>query len=530
MKKIIFCLAIILIANLVFGTVQKIAILDFESKDRQSGNIVKNMMKRDFKPIFKEVKNLELIDAKSVNKNIKKSGIQNLAYISNEQLAELALKMEANILVWGDVTSISNTDFKVLAKIFSANSNDVSTLNFTMKGKSEQRRDAIKNELLPKLTELGGAEIEKIKNIAIQYFNNKEVASAKEAFEQLIQLDANDVDGYFFLGIIAFIENELETAVNYFQKTLEFDAENIDYLDYLSKAYLKLEDYDNAVETMKTMADFSENSKEIWLKIGNIYSEIEYFEEAQESYETAIEEDSEYSEAFYALGVLLFNQDLFEEAIEPLEFATKAFAEVEHLQKKLAKCYHKAGKLDAAILQYKQLIAEQPENVSAYLNLAGAYRVTEQNEKALDILLQLKEIAPLMPKVYFRLADIYIVLKDYAKATEATNKAVELDATLYESYQILALIKQSLGYGKYEKYLDYEEKYKDKSIYYGTKADELVAKRDAVKAEAHNLFIEAENLLVKAVERCQIDTVIKEINSRKKMLKQLKDATKECAF
>ena len=531
MKKLIFLiLAIFFIANILHANAQKVAILNFEKNDRQSDYIVKALMKRDFKEIFKDNENFELIDTKKSTNVFKTSGYTNLSYIGKEEIAKMGAELEADIVVWGNVSAISNTEFKIIAKIFSMKSQDVVAVSFNVKKDGKQRRKAIKENLVAKIEEFSTGEVKKLLSIAVQHFNSKNYGPAEETFLNLVKVDPKNKEGYFYLGLLKFIEKDYHKSEEYYLKGLEVDPNDKNILDYISKTYIKMEKYEDAVEALTKITGIEEENKEIWLRIGIIYSEIEFYDESQEAFEKAIEIDSEFGDAYYALGELLFEQELYDDAIEPLEKATEAFPDVDHLQKKLAKCYHKTGKLDSAINKYKQVIIEQPDNINAYINLAGAYRETNQNQEVLDILLKLKELAPELPKVYHRLADIYIALEDYQKAEQSANKAIELDANLYESYRILASINQNLGYKKYEKYLEYEEMYQDKSIYYGAKADELVEKRDKVKSEAQAYFIKAENYLNEAEERTDIPSVLKDIKKNRELLKQLKDATKPGGF
>lgn len=529
-KKLLILLSLIFLQTLVIASAQKVAILNFENKDRESDYVVKSMMKRDFKSVFKDHETLELIDMDDAEEVFEDSGISNISYVGSEEIAEMGKNLEADIVIWGDVSSISNSKFKVIAKIFSLASNDVTAIIFNVEKRSKPRRKVIEKELIAKLEQLSGGEIEQIKNIAMQHFNSKNFESAQESFLKLIKLEPKNVDAYFFLGIISYINENFIESIDYFNTGLDYDSDNVDILNYLSKSYRKIEDYENAVYALKQIADVEPNNKNVWSQIGEIYSSIEYYSEAQEALEKAISIDPEYDEAYKTLGVLLYDQGLFDQAISPLEKATQFYPDDDALQKKLAKCYFKTGKLDSAIANYKKVVKNQPDNVSAYFNLAGAYRVTNKNDLALQTLLKLKKLSPELPKVYFRLADIYIAIKDYTKAIQSVNKSIEIDPTLYQSYKIMALIKQSLGYKKYEKYLDYEEKYKDKSVYFGKKADELVEKRDKVKKEAYNYFIESGNYLDKTKARTDDPSILKEIQNSKKTLNQLLNATKDSAF
>lgn len=530
MKKIIICLLMLfVISSILLADAQKIAILNFSNSDRESDYVSKSMMKRDFSTVFKEFEDLELINIKESDKVFKASGITNLSYAGTEDIAGMGSELGADVVIWGTVSSESSSSFKVIAKIYSMQSKEVSSISFNVEKKSKQRQLSISTELIPKIQKLGAGEIEKLLNIGIQHFSSKNYTSAEETFLHLIKLDARNRDGYFYLGLIKFIMKDYNASVEYYNSALEIVPEDTDILDFLSKSYLKMEEYELAAEALEKITEVQDN-KEIWLRIGNIYAELQYTDQAKDAFNSAIEIDEEYFEAFQALGELLYTMEFYDEAIAPLETASGAFPDDDDLQKKLARCYYKTGKLESAIENYKQMVIDQPENKTAYMNLAGAYRETNQNSEALEVLNNLKALDPDNPKVYLRLADVHIALDEFIKATYNANKAIEIDADLYDSYRVLASIHQKVGYKKYEKFLEFEELYKDKSIYYGAKADELVEQRDKVKAEAHSNFIKAESYLNETEKRTDKASVLKDIKLTKTTLKQLKEATKSGGF
>jgi tetratricopeptide (TPR) repeat protein len=524
MKKFtLITLTLILISTILYA--EKIAILEFEKKDRASDYVANALMSRDFKDVFKDYENFELIKKKSVKNAIESSGYTNLIYLGKDEISAIGEQLEADILLWGTVTSISNSDFKITAKIFSMKSKDVILVTFNVKKDGNQRKQALKDNLISKIEEFSKGEINKLLSIAIQHFNSENYIAAEETFLNALELE-NNIEANFYLGLINYINGNYEESEKYYLNALELDPNNRDILDYLCGTYLKQENYEDAVDALIRIAE-NENDKEVWLSIGDLYSEIEYYDEAQEAYENAIEIDPEFGEAHVGLGNLLYELELYEDAIEYLEFATKIFPDDDLLQKKLGKCYEETGQLDSAIEQYEKMILEQPDNINAYMNLANIYNATEQYDKALETAFALKEIEPENPKVFILLATAYSSLKEYRKAEDNAFKALEYNSDLYQPYRILSDINFAKGYIKYEKYLKLEEEAKTA---YGTQADELVEKRDQAKAEAQDYFVKADTFLDEVLIRTSSPSEIKYVKSRKETLKQLLEATKKDFF
>ena len=531
MKKIILLLVLVgLTVGAVWAEGQKVTVLSVERNvtDRESEYVQNALMKRDFKKLFGEYDELELIDLKESAKVVKGSGYDNMNYIGKEKITELGAQLNADIVLWGDISSNSSSEFKLVVNILDMKSTELASVNFTVKKDSKSRLKSLKENLITKIQEFSGGQVEKLMDIAVQQFNSKNFPSAKEAFENVLEVDAENWHAYFYLGFISSSRDfqDYESAITYFEKAYELNAENSEILNQMSKTYLRMDDLENAVTSLEQMAELEPENKEIWMRIGDIHAENESTDDAQEAYEKALEIDEEYVEANEALGFLFYDQEYYDEAIPYLEKASDAKPDSDALQKKLAKCYHKAGRLDAAIAKYESVVENNPENTKAYFNLAGAYRINEQYQDALNALLKVKELDPENESVFLRLGDVYLVMKKYSKAESNAVKAKDLDSENYEPYSLLAQVKKEQGYVKYEEFLKHEDEYKDKSVYYGAKADEKVELRESARKRAHAYFTEAENLLTKAMELADSRSAKKDINASIKLIKDLQAATK----
>ncbi|MBN2460806.1 MAG: tetratricopeptide repeat protein [Candidatus Cloacimonetes bacterium] len=528
MKKIYFLiLALIFIFCTLAGMENlKVAIIAFEKSDRESDYVVNSMMKRDFSDVFTEYEGMELIKIKDSEKAFKKTGYSNPSYMGKEEIAQMGNELGADVVIWGNVSSLSSSDYKVLAKIFSMKSHDVVAITFNVKKDTEQRKQAIQENLLSKIEEFSSGEVDKLLSIAVQHFNSKNYASAEESFLDLLAIDPENLEANFYMGLINYINKNYETSESYYLKALEIDSGNKDVLDYLSQTYLKQGKYDEAIDALSQIAE-NEEDKEIWLKIGDIYIDLEYYEEAEESYQKALEYDPDYIDAHVALGNLFYGQEYYNDAIPYFEFAARALPEEDDLQKKLAYCYRKTGQLESAIAQYKEIIAEQPDNFRAYVNLANAYNATEKYQDALNTSFRLRDIAPDDPRVYILISNSYKSLNNLQRAEDNANTAINMDPALYQPYRILSEIYQSRGYSKYEEYLDLEERARNA---YGKEADELVERRDQTKDVSHNHFIKSMEYLTEARNRTDNRNELRYLASNEETLKQLLDATKKDFF
>ncbi|KQC06581.1 MAG: hypothetical protein APR54_07055 [Candidatus Cloacimonas sp. SDB] len=525
MKKIIILALLTTFALCVFA-VENVAVLTFDKKDRASDYVANSMVTRDFKDIFKDYDNFDLINQKDVNKVIKKSGFTNLFYLGKDDIASLGNELGADILIWGTVTSITNSEFKVDAKILSVKSQDVTAVNFNVQKDSNQRKIAIKNNLISRMQEFSAGEVEKLISIAMQHYNSENLTSAQESFEAVLEMEPNNIEATFYLGLIGYNLRDLDTAESFYLKALELDPDNNTIKNYLSRVYLDQSRNDEAVSLLSEIAEDTQDIL-VWMRIGKIYSEMEYYDEAQAAFEKAIEIDPEYCNSYLEIGYLFFEQNYYDEAIPYLERTAKSFPDDDDVQKKLADCYKRTGKLDSAIQQYKDILAEQPDNIRAYMNLANAYMATSKFKETIEIADVLKEKIPEDPKVYILYASSFSSLKQYTKAENNALKALEIDPELYQPYRILSDIYFAKGYEKYEEYLALDEKAQNA---YGTEADELVDERDNVKMIANSNFTQAKQYLEEVPKFTENSSELKYIKSRMSTIEQLLKATQKDFF
>jgi len=243
-KKIILTITLLSILSCVLlAKVEKVAIINFQKNDRSSDYVYNAMKNKDFKAVFEEYENFELIKIKDADKVFKSLGYQ---YIGIEEATTLSTELEASFIIWGSVTNIDNSTFKVQLNVFSSQTEDVFPIIFNVTKNKKDRKEAIKTNLLAKIEESGGAEIQKLLDIGLQHFNSKNLQSAEEAFLNLLNIDPNIIEIYLYLGIINFIEKDYEISADYYVQGLELDPGNIDMLDYLSKTYVKLDEYEVA--------------------------------------------------------------------------------------------------------------------------------------------------------------------------------------------------------------------------------------------------------------------------------------------
>jgi len=112
---------------------------------------------------------------------------------------------------------------------------------------------------------------------------------------------------------------------------------------------------------------------------------------------------------------------LYEEVVKQLEANPDAM--LPQVQDELARCYRLAGRTAEAITSLKQVIKENPLRYESYELLGGIYEDEGDLANALADYRQLLLMNPALPMNYLRVADMYLKLKNTAKAIEVLKEA-----------------------------------------------------------------------------------------------------------
>ena len=520
-KSIILLLCMFLEVTLLAEPI-KVALGNIDKKDRDSDYIVNRLIKSDFKELFKANEKYELMDIKKTSKSIKATSSKEFIYLKKEEKLDIARKIGAEIIMWGDVTSSGNNTFRLSINILSTQTDEFINTVFTVEKSTDKRLAALKENIFCKLDNSCQCSFEMIMDIAMQQYSTQNFEQAAESFLAVLGSDPKNIQAFYYLGAINYIERNYESSVEYFLQAHELDPTNDDILNQLSSVYTKMEMYEESVAILEQMSDYAENPK-IGMRIADLYRDIEYYDLAQEAYENVIAFTDTMDMAYQKLGNMLFDLEYYEDALPYLEEASSRFPDDDTLNKKLATTYKKTGKIESAIKQYNDLIASNPDNLKAYYNLVNAYTSINDYQKALDIALKLEKKDSDNPNTYIMLANSYSSLKMYNDAEKAAKKVLDLSPQDFQAFRILSEIYQSRGYTEYEKYLVYDKEVKD---LYGTEADEMIEKRDTAKQEAYKLFTASMEYISQAKALTSQPNELGYITVREKTLKQLLEATK----
>lgn len=247
-------------------------------------------------------------------------------------------------------------------------------------------------------------------------------------------------------GISYYYSGDYNQSINKLEKYLKDDNQDtVDAFYFQTLAYIQLNQVTNAKENMKILNNKGYSFGLINWKLGKLYLNEDgyydspFYNEAKKELELAKQLGissaglhSDLAAAYQGLGNL-------EKAAEEYELAINKGALLgDYIN--LAALYKEIGKLDPALIIYKKVLGENPNNASIYLNMGNIYLEKEQYQEAIDILNKGVKLDNSLLALKTKLASAYYFNKDYEMAKKYYNDVIKANANIYQAYYFLGEI------------------------------------------------------------------------------------------
>lgn len=220
---------------------------------------------------------------------------------------------------------------------------------------------------------------------------NENYKSAALSFTKVIALDQNQHAAYFELALAHFRQNNFTEAENAIRNAIKLNGKNVWYLKLATDIYKQTGDMDALVVAFDALIALDADNENYYHDRANALFIAGKTDASLAAY-NALEKRFGVSKGSIA-AKLRFNKD---KKINPTQ-------------------------------DLQQLIANEPQDISNYLNLSGLLLQENKSEAALVNLLKAKAIAPTNFEVNMALADVYNDLKRQDEAYAALKQAFLTD-------------------------------------------------------------------------------------------------------
>ncbi|MBW6514907.1 MAG: tetratricopeptide repeat protein [Candidatus Syntrophosphaera sp.] len=506
----------------------KVAILPLKALDSGSRYITKILTVRDLELTFDQHANYTLMDMDETAEQFKYTGFRDVEDMDEEDMKEISANLTSDVIVMGTVSEGRTGIYSISMRFYSTLSEELKQISFNVSKLKEPRWKALEDNMMKELDVFVSNEMDKIFNIATNYYNNANYVEAERALKQVVALKPDKMEAYYYLANTYVKTDRNALAEENFIKAYELNPKDQRVYSALIDLYDKTNQPAKRIALMEQIAAATED-EELWLAVGNLYAQQGNATKAKESFRKALTLNPDYSTANVRLALMLYDEGSYAEAIPLLEKAFDEAPDNELISRRLATSYQRSGRMQDAIARYEGLIKSDPNNANAYLNVVGLYRtlaadstdpavVAEMNSKAINTIQELRKIQPENEFVYLNLAAIYLSQNRYNDAETNANLTIARNPAIAQAYIILSVVNQTRGTDAYNRFIDLD---RQAARAVGREATRLKNERDAAKTTANTLFRRAEENLRSARTFATDAELIADINSRLSRIAQL---------
>jgi tetratricopeptide (TPR) repeat protein len=578
MKRLFLMLVLITLILGLNAQAKRIVLFDLEKSDNGASSIYGAMVKTDLPGMFAQSGQYTLVDAKEVSKALKKTAFKAPSEMSKDDLVSFAGQYQADLVMRGTLSSVSNTQFKLVMVVVSTKTNTMKRFTVELPISASDRATALNTNLLPQINDMAGGELDREFGVCERDFAGKNFDAAETGLVKYLAMDPNRARAYYLLGKIRAQKQDNTQAITDFNNGLKVAPNDTDLLSELADAYKADGQPDNAVAALQKLAALNPTDAAPWLRIASIYNDAGDKDKTLEALRGAVAKSPDNNRIRLVFANQLYESQLYDEALPQYERCAEAFPENETIDKRLGVCYERTGKFNEAIARYSSSLQNNPNDAKILAKRAGVYLQAARNatsaedavakadasvkdyqtllakdannanlilamsdaaltaaaacerikddarqksymDQGIQAIQNALRIAPENARVHLKLAALYYDQKKYADAQKSAETSIQKDPAIIEAYILMSRIYQNYGIDKYNLYVDLDRQYQNSSAV-GSKIDALRDQRKFAKRDANDLFQKAAGYLDTAKGKTDDSETLKEIQRSRDTLSQ----------
>lgn len=285
----------------------------------------------------------------------------------------------------------------------------------------------------------------------LTYMRNKVWSSSENFWTNIIENAPGKARAYNNLGVALSEQGRMEDSIPYYKKAIKMDRLYPDPWNNLAVAYSITNKLDLAIETLKQALKIHRNYPEGYNNLASFFITKKDYPLAEQMIQCALTLRPHYGKAYFNLGKLLLEKGEHEKAFEAFKAAcTKADFDNVAGFSVYANMSISLQKYADAVVGYSKLLELEPHSINHLINLANAYLLNNECEKARDLYAGMLAKNPQDMRAMHNLGESYLKLNQPQKALECfqivkkSNTVVPtLDLRIAVCHQLLGDIVQA---------------------------------------------------------------------------------------
>ncbi|AHH10370.1 tetratricopeptide repeat protein [Borrelia coriaceae] len=377
-----------------------------KQKNQEAANLLIKLIKQDIEPnsisIEKAPLEKELLKQKNPKEEI---------YHTKNQSINKQTKIQEKSKIHENNPRQTSTDLQSLKMLASVN--------------EEQKNFKKAEEIYEKIANLTN-KAEDYYKVGIIKFKLKKYEESIKAFDKTISINPKHKKAHTNKGTSLILSNKPKQAIEAFKKATTIDP-NYDTAYYKKGiAEEQNDDKQNAFLSFKKAYEITKNPHYA-LKAGITANHIGDFKNSEKYLDkasTSIKEKNDIM--FYNLAIAKFENNNLNESLQSINNALEINPEKPEYLYLKASIYLTKENYNEAIPLYNTVILKNPENITAYINLARAYEKLGNEQKAIAILEKISNKNHLL--ALNNLGILYKNQGEYQKAIKTFQKAESLSS------------------------------------------------------------------------------------------------------
>ncbi|MEE8410693.1 MAG: tetratricopeptide repeat protein [Myxococcota bacterium] len=289
--------------------------------------------------------------------------------------------------------------------------------------------------------------------LSMVHYQQKQYTEAAKLMELALQRSPDKAIHHYRLGLIREQAGDVARAVDAFQMTITQDPGLIDARIRLGLALKQLQRFDEALDVLKeAVRDMRDANAEVGVvsnlqvALGEVYEAMKMNDYAEHSFKLAVKNGPKNGAAIAGLGRIMRARGEIEAAIEMLTAAIRKVPNDGRVRLEIGFAYEEFRLEPQAIESLKKAIELDKRLTGAYPVLLEL--MAKHNASSTDTINVLAIAAEVMPDdldIQIRYGKAAYKRKEYAPATEAFEKAIELEPANIEANYYLGLSQAAVG-------------------------------------------------------------------------------------
>lgn len=295
-------------------------------------------------------------------------------------------------------------------------------------------------------------------NMAVTHHQQGNLSQAESLYQQLLSVQPKHTDSLHLLGVLYIQAGKPKDAVTLIRKAIKLSPDTDIFYCNLGSAFQAQQLFKEAEEAFNRALALNPKHVQSLYNKGNLYLDQENYAKALDIYEQVLKLCPDHVDAlnnigncYKSLGDFTKAEAFYSQAIEKQPTCAEA-----HIN--LGQLYYHQGKMDDALVHFKDSQIQHPDNVDIVAELALVLVGVEKFDEAEECIARVLSRVPDHPIALCANGDFFMRQGDNEKAKQNFLKAIEVDSGYYLPYSKMGLLIESQPGGDSAEALSYFEK------------------------------------------------------------------------